>query len=112
MSDPVFKDGDEVEYELRAAQDFPRWDFQEDRGGSGVWETGKVTNFNIRNNEVTIIMPNGNWWCWPLKGNGRYSPDQWDKPGYLRLKNQGKFGKYSGKTKLIDKGGYFCTEEC
>jgi hypothetical protein len=108
MSCPDFQVGDEVEYEL-ADDDLPRWDVHRDRGGSGRWETGIVEKKD--SHVLTIIMPRfHNHWHWNLSGPpSDYVPDQWQRPGYLRLKKKGHFGIYVGKYRLVDRGGYFGT---
>lgn len=90
MLEPQFKIGDVITFELtdcngQGGYDSPRWDFTQDRGGSGKWAIGKVTDITADeiNIEATGIM--GVWgWIWPNKADSEYAAEQWNRPGYLR----------------------------
>jgi len=106
-----FNKGDMVEWETREFNEvIPRWDYQSDDGGSGKMWKGIVSFVDNISISVEYIDIEGDkrMWCWPNTDDARYSPDQWEKPGYLR-----RIGGSSdkGKIRLIDKGSYYATEE-
>jgi hypothetical protein len=100
---PKFKVGDLVEYELTFAGR-PRWDMGKDRGSSGgVYETAEVVQISrtfmaTRSANIT--------WAWPLENHNHYSPDQWERSGYVRLKR-----RIRPKYRLINCGGHYRTEK-
>jgi len=88
MPDLNFKVGDKVIYELAINSDhLPRWNFNTEAGSSGKFVEGTVWNIDEKNHCITIILVNGNYWEWSLEGHYEYRSDQWERPGYLRLKN-------------------------
>ena len=109
MSEPKFKIGDVVEFEL-AIHGAPRWDYHLDQGGSGKMQQATVM-------EVVDIYLTTQWynqqerqyhtWCWPLGGQSK--PDQWERPGYLKLVKSEEVTKV--RTILVDMGGYIKTME-
>jgi hypothetical protein len=96
MSDPVFKIGDIIEFELRqCSKILPRWNHSTDYGGSGVWQEGKVVeNENVGQEEVFcteyFISGQRNTWHWAMPKYVHYDKDQWSRPGFLRHKEQVK----------------------
>lgn len=109
MSCPEFKVGDLVECE-RGEYDLPRWNYNRDTGGSGVYMRGKVTD--VYSDHLTVEFDNGHVWGWPLADYKNYSDDQWKNPGYLRfVRAEGNYQRDPGKLRLVDKGGYYGMEE-
>jgi len=86
MPDPNFKVGDRVVYEINSDH-LPRWNFSIDNGGTGKFAEGTVMEIHKDTHSLEIVLVNGNYWQWPLEGASEYDPNQWERPGYLRLKN-------------------------
>lgn len=83
---PTFKVGDVVTFELCNSGLTPRWNFNEDLGGSNLWLTGKVRYIHETIMEIASTYPNNDLdtWTWPIEGDIEYRSDQWNRPGYLR----------------------------
>jgi hypothetical protein len=83
MPEPEFKVGDKVVFEIRGSnENYPRWDFSEDNGGSGIGAIGKVlevTDYYVFVEDTR----NGVRWNWPLSAHDDYCPTQWLRPGWL-----------------------------
>lgn len=76
-----FFKGDKVRYEL-SWWGKPRWIGNRDRGGSGHWEDGEVTEVSDR--EVEVMGRTGRS-VWPLEKHRHYDKLQWSWAGYLQL---------------------------
>jgi len=116
VSGPVFKVGDPVECESSYYDNKkPRWNFEEDQGGSGKYIQGKVRCITGIPPYLEVRLNDGVLWQWPLPGHDRYSSSQWGRPGYLRRITDAS-GKYSiirhpGKWRLVSKDGYTILEK-
>jgi hypothetical protein len=86
---PEFHIGDRVECEQRL-DGFPRWNSDEDVGthehiNTGSYIQGTVISIdNVLHTMTVDYVACSDVWTWPLEGHSRYSPDQWNRPGYLR----------------------------
>jgi len=78
-----FKRGDRVRYELNLSGSAPRWDYGEDRGGSGKWFEGVVCE--VCADDILTDAPGVRYWYWPNVKDGAYDEDQWSRPGFLQL---------------------------
>lgn len=79
-----FRVGDEVEWEgaIGKRQPWvPRWNLDEDRGGSGQWFRGEVHKLFAGSAFVAFSDEPGSGWLWPLPGDTCYAPN---RPGGLR----------------------------
>ena len=88
MKKPIFKVGDEVEFEL-SEDGQPRWSFEVDEGGNGEYRTGKVMEVDTHLLGATIPIHTNpkaakGIWYWPMEDHNTYSSNQWNRPGYLR----------------------------
>ena len=94
--EPVFEHDDKVTFKV--AKDFfsikrlvPLWDFQHKSRvtGDSKWTDGVVVE--VGDIYVTVEYCSHNdqteTWEWPLCGHSDYSPDQWERDGYLRHAN-------------------------
>lgn len=85
-SNDLWEIGDEVEFEMNAANNgYPRYEFNIDSGGRGVWHSGRVVavnrelfHFTVQDNETGVQ------YIWPFRGNSRFREDQHSRPGYVR----------------------------
>lgn len=81
---PTFKIGDIVMFELGSSQR-PRWDHHTDGGGTGIWSTGVVADIYKDSHKMSIKSNiTGRHWLWPMDDHPESSPEQWNRPGYLR----------------------------
>jgi len=85
--DPTIFDIDDlVEFEMTREGHEPRWDHNTDRGGIGIFEQGRVVTLTPE--RITVSMNRGGGsWSFPTTGGRDYSPDQWQRPGFLRHSN-------------------------
>jgi hypothetical protein len=91
--EPTFKVGDRVTFKSAPevfpdGDEYPIWSFDRQTDdmdlSQATWHTGTV--IDICNNTVNVEDDvTGLGWFWPLKGNLHYSPDQWQRDGYLAL---------------------------
>jgi hypothetical protein len=85
MTCPMFKVGDEVEFELSSAnKDTPRWNWTDDKGGSGKWAVSKV--LKVTKDVIAVVRGGSGYWLWPSVDDPSYHPDQWKREGWLRHK--------------------------
>lgn len=87
----MLKINDKVEFELstRGSKNRPRWEHNVDDGGTGKWATGFVKQIDAYKIVVHYLMDGhiGTGVCeWPNLLSPDYTPDQWKRPGYLRIK--------------------------
>jgi len=94
-----FKIGDEVEFEM-GKPGYARWNEGIDYGGTGKWMSDIISNIDSYG-EITVQTESYSW-IWPSVSV--YSK-LYENSGYLRHKQK------QIKYKLIDMGGYFCTQE-
>lgn len=101
---PIFKVGDEVEFEVAKGTNYARWDYHRidninnDLGPSGVWAKGTV----VGESELDVSSRDHDIWIWvkyeidgmigagylafPKPKNKIYVSYQWARPGFLRKK--------------------------
>jgi len=79
------KVGDKITYEVAHNEDWrPRWDYEEDCGGSGIWKSSIVFSTQEREDTcILLIHRNGQQAKWriPLVGHINYSPN---RPGWFK----------------------------
>lgn len=85
-----FKVGDKVEFELsiQGQKNRPRWERGFDKGGSGFWAVGTVTEVDMYKIVVSYTIKDhvGTGICeWPYNLSPDYHGSQWSRPGFLRL---------------------------
>ena len=102
-SDPIFKIGDEVEFEIALGTNYARWDYfhleniNNDGGASGIWAKGIVVdpadillNMPVLASQWIYIsfeiegMIGAGSAAFPNKTNIHYNEYQWPRQGYLR----------------------------
>lgn len=94
---PLFRAGDIVKFEA-TSRGYPVWDLDlfTMPKHTGIWREGVVVSdsHRIRAHALCtrIQLTNGETmlWHWPLPGSSRYSPDQWDREGYVRHADERK----------------------
>lgn len=87
-----FKVGDMVEYELSSFMT-PRWFGNRDYNGADKWEGGKVVC--LHHDKVEVLGRIAGLSIWPLPGHPEFRNDQWERPGYLKRKNNSPSHKLS-----------------
>jgi hypothetical protein len=104
MKTPKLEIGAEVKFELAEDVDNPRWDFNTDRKGSGVWKRGVIVDIEHRSFRVRWDGEHGEEsWNWPNIGFEEYDPQQWNRPGFVQLVKKLKY-------KIVDMGSHYATQ--
>jgi len=92
---PIFRAGDIVKFEA-TSRGYPLWDLDlfTTPEHTGIWREGIVVADSHYAHALCtrIQLVNGEtmFWHWPLPGSSLYSPDQWDRKGYVRHADERK----------------------
>ena len=94
LKDVEFRVGDEVIFECSSAiSNKPRWQFNDDTGGSGVWATGIVDHVDEKIIQIAFTIEGfvGTGYCtWPNTEHDEFEPLQWYEEGYLQVRRKRK----------------------
>jgi hypothetical protein len=83
---PDFKVGEEVEFELGPTGK-PRWNWEKDRGGNGIYTRAKVEVIGLYCEVAWFWEFDKNGWYWPQPSSlvvRGFSLDLFEQPGYVR----------------------------
>lgn len=91
MSIPNLAIDDNVVFEIDPTGTKPRWVLNTDKGYTGIWAIGIITEINNTYIRVDALFPDGEVRAvsWPNYDSSDFETEQWLYPGYLQKIKEG-----------------------